>query len=171
MNSNNTFLLGVIVKAQGIKGEVKVKPYTDTPDALCRLKYVIVDGKQLKVQKGRSDKSMAYLKIEEIDDRDAAELLRNKEIYVDRKDAPKLPDGRHYIEDLLGCSMYDTDGNLLGILENIMQNGANDVYVIKNKNGEILVPVLKSVIKKIDIKKKEIVLLKERLEEVALYEY
>lgn len=171
MNSNNTFLLGVIVKAQGIKGEVKVKPYTDTPDALCRLKYVIVDGKQLKVQKGRSDKSMAYLKIEGIDDRDAAELLRNKEIYVDRKDAPKLPDGRHYIEDLLGCSMYDTDGNLLGILENIMQNGANDVYVIKNKNGEILVPVLKSVIKKIDIKKKEIVLLKERLEEVALYEY
>ena len=171
MKSDNTFLLGVIVKAQGIKGEVKVKPYTDTPDVLCRLKFVMSDGTRLHIESSRSDKSMAYLKLEGIDDRDAAEMLRNKEIYVDKKDAPRLPNDRYYIDDLIGCKVYDSESTFLGTIINIMQNGANDVYIIKNENGEILVPVLKSVIKKTDIDKKEIVLIKERLAEVALYEY
>ena len=171
MNSSNTFLLGVIVKAQGIKGEVKVKPYTDRPDVLCRLKYVLIEDKKLRVEQSRNDKTMGYLKLEGIEDRDAAETLRGKEIYVDKKDAPKLPEGRHYIDDLIGCSVYDDKNKTLGTLTAVMQNGANDVYIIKNENGEILVPVLKSVIKKIDISKKEIILIRDRLSEVALYEY
>lgn len=149
MSKNNTFLLGVIVKAQGIKGEVKVKPYTDTPDVLCRLKHIYIDGSEYDITSGRSDKTMAYLKLKGIDDRDMAEILRNKEIYVDKIKAPKLPKDRYYIDDLLGCSVYDDAEELLGTLNNIMQNGANDVYVINGAKGEILVPVLKSVIKKL----------------------
>ena len=170
MRNSNTFLLGVIVKAQGIKGEVKVKPYTDTPDVLCRLKSVFIDGSEYDITSSRSDKTMAYFKLNGVDDRDMAETLRGREIYVDKAKAPKLPKDRYYIDDLIGCSVFDDEGQLLGRLNNILQNGANDVYVISGEKGEILVPVLKSVIKKIDIRKSEITLIKERLKEVALYE-
>ncbi|MEX1376564.1 MAG: ribosome maturation factor RimM [Eubacteriales bacterium] len=171
MNEKNTFLLGVIVKAQGIKGEVKVKPYTDTPDVLCHLKHIIIKDKKVDIQSARADNTMAYIKLAGIEDRDMAEGLRGVEIYVEKENAPKLPSGRYYIDDLLGCMVFDDENEELGSLINVMQNGANDVYVIKNKNGEILVPVLNSVIKEIDIEKKEIVLIKHRLAEVALYEY
>jgi len=171
MNEQNTFLLGVIVKAQGIKGEVKVKPYTDTPDVLCRLKHVTIEGIEYDIEKSRCDKNMAYFKLHGIDDRDMAEKFRGKELYTNKDNAPKLPKDRHYITDLLNCSVYDDNKEYLGELINILQNGANDVYVIKNQMGEILVPVLKSVIKEIDINKKEIILIKARLLEVALYEY
>lgn len=171
MNEKNTFLLGVIVKAQGIKGEVKVKPYTDTPDVLCNLRHVIIEGKTVKIDASRCDNTMAYLKLEGIDDRDMAEGMRSKEVSVEKIHVPKLPKDRHYINDLLGCMIYDDNKELLGELTDILQNSANDVYVIKNAKGEILVPVIKSVIKSIDISKKEIILIKARLMEVAFYEY
>lgn len=171
MNEKDTFLLGVIVKAQGIKGEVKVKPYTDTPDVLCRLKHVILKNQKVDIQSARADKTMAYIKFYGIDERDAAEGLRGVEIYVEKENAPKLPKGRYYIDDLIGCMVLDDSNEQLGSLVNVMQNGANDVYVIKNNKGEILVPVLNSVIKEINIEKKEIILIKQRLGEVALYEY
>ncbi len=171
MDKKNTFVLGVIVKAQGIKGEVKVKPYTDTPDVLCHLKHVYIEDKEYRIEASRCDNTMGYIKLQNINDRNIAEQMRGKEIYVDKNNAPKLPKDRYYIQDLLGCSVWDDDETYLGELNDVMQNGANDVYIIKNDNGEILVPVLKSVIKKIDINKKEIILIKNRLMEVALYEY
>jgi 16S rRNA processing protein RimM len=171
MNEKNTFLIGVIVKAQGIKGEVKVKPYTDTPDVLCHLTHVIIEGEIVKVDASRCDNTMAYIKLEGVDDRNMAEEMRSKEIYVEKSHVPALPKGRHYINDLLGCAVYDDEKQSLGELTDILQNGANDVYVIKNPKGEIMVPVIKSVIKSIDASKKEIILIKERLMEVAVYEY
>lgn len=170
MSNKNTFLLGVIVKAQGIKGEVKVKPYTDTPDVLCRLKSIFIDDSEYDITSSRSDNTATYFKLEGVDDRNMAETLRSKEIYVDKSNAPKLPKDRYYIDDLIGCSVCDDSGEELGELVNILQNGANDVYVIKGAKGEILIPALKSVIKKIDIRKGEITLIKERLKEVAVYE-
>lgn len=170
MSNKNTFLLGVIVKAQGIKGEVKVKPYTDTPDVLCRLKSVLIDGSEYEITSSRSDNTATYFKLKGVDDRDMAETLRSKEIYVDKTKAPKLPKDRYYIDDLIGCNVYNDLGEQLGKLINILQNGANDVYVIKGAKGEILVPVLKSVIDSINIKKGEIILVEEMLKEVALYE-
>jgi len=170
MSNKDTFLLGVIVKAQGIKGEVKVKPYTDTPDVLCHLKNIFIEGSEYDIVSGRCDYTMTYLKIKGVDDRDMAETFRGKEIYVDKSKAPKLPNDRYYIDDLIGCSVYDDTGELLGRLTNIMQNGANDVYAIKGAKGEILVPVLKSVVDNIDIHKREITLKKERMMEVAVYE-
>ena len=171
MDKKNTFLLGVIVKAQGIKGEVKVKPYTDTPDVLCGLKRVIIDDQEVNIESSRSDNTMTYMKLEGINDRNMAEAYRGSELYVEKQEAPKLPKDRYYIDDLIGCMVFDDEKNELGELINVMQNGANDVYVIKNPKGEILVPVLKSVIKKIDIRKKEITLIKARLMEVAMYGY
>jgi len=171
MNGKSTFLLGVVVKAQGIKGEVKVKPYTDTPDVLCGLKHLILKNEKVNIQNVRADKTMAYIKITGIDDRDAAESLRGVEIYIEKENAPKLPANRYYIDDLIGCMVLDDSGEQLGRLTNVLQNGANDVYVIENEKGEILVPVLKSVIKEIEIDKKKIILIKQRLMEVALYEY
>jgi len=169
--SKDTFLLGVIVKAQGIKGEVKVKPYTDTPDVLCRIKSVIINNEIMHIEEARSDRSMAYIKLKGIEDRDQAEALKGFELSVEKKDAPALPEGRYYVDDLIGCTALDDEGTTIGTLKNVIQNSANDVYVIKNDNGEILIPALKTVIKSVDIQKKEVVFVKEKLSEVALYEY
>lgn len=170
MNTNDTFLIGVIVKAQGIKGEVKVKPFTDTPDVLCTLEHVIIDGKKIKIIKSRSDNTMAYLLLDGIANRNMAEDMRSKEIYVDKKYAPQLPKDRYYIDDLIGCQVADDKGKPLGELVDVLINSANDVYVIKKENKEILVPAMKSVVEKIDIDKKLIVLVEKRLKEVAVYD-
>ncbi|MBN2878942.1 MAG: 16S rRNA processing protein RimM [Clostridia bacterium] len=169
--NKDTFLLGVIVKAQGIKGEVKVKPYTDTPDVLCRIKSVIINNEPMYIDKARCDRTMAYIKLKGIEDRDQAEAMKGLELSVDKKEAPALPEGRYYVDDLIGCTALDDEGAEIGKLIDVIQNSANDVYVIKNEKGEILIPALKSVIKSVDIQKKEVVFVKERLSEVALYEY
>jgi len=169
--NKDTFLLGVIVKAQGIKGEVKVKPYTDTPDVLCRIKTVIINNEPMHIEKARCDQSMAYIKLKGVEDRDQAEGMKGLQLSVDKKDAPSLPEGRYYVDDLIGCTALDDEGTAMGTLKDVIQNSANDVYVIKNRQGEILIPALKSVIKSVDIQKKEVVFVKEKLSEVALYEY
>lgn len=169
MDSNNFFKLGIIVKAQGIKGEVKIKPFTDTPDVLCTLKCVLLDGEKVNVIKSRCDNTMVYMLFEGIDNRNQAETLRLKEITISREDAPKPDDGRYYLSDLINCLVFDDEGVELGKLTDIIQGGGNDVYVIKKRGKEILVPVLKSVIKSIDIDKKKIILLSSKLKEVAVY--
>lgn len=170
MKIDNNLILGVIVKAQGIKGEVKVKPFTDTPDDLCRLKHVIIDGKKVNIVKSRCDKTMAYILFEGVADRNEAETLRLKEVSVLREHAPKPQEGRHYVSDLLGCEVFDDGNKLLGKLADIIQGGGSDVYVIKHRGKEILVPALKSVIQSINIEEKKIMLVSDRLKEVAVYD-
>jgi len=103
-------------------------------------------------------KNTVILKLKEINDMEAAEALKESMIIIDRKNAIKLPKDRFFICDILGCEVYDSELGLLGKIDDILQLGSNDVYVVKGheKYKEVLVPALKDVVKNIDIEAKKI---------------
>ena len=83
--------------------------------------------------------------------------MRGQFIYIDREHAVKLPEGRYFIADLIGCEAVDLNGNRLGILKEVLQPGANDVYIVQRPDGsELLIPVVDAFIKDIDIKSRKI---------------
>jgi 16S rRNA processing protein RimM len=148
--------VGKIVNTHGIRGEVKVIPLTDDPRRYDELKEVFVGTDNEKdifyIENVKYFKNTVIIKFKESIDMNYAEKLKEMFIYVDRKNAVKLPEGRYFIFDLIGMEVFELDGNRLGILKDVLQTGSNDVYVVKNdENKEILIPALKSVIKEVSI--------------------
>ncbi len=166
--------IGLVAKPQGIRGEIKVNSLSDRLERFLELKYVFVEdkGKYLKynVKGTRLGDGCAFLFLEKIYTRDEAEALRNKYICVDRQNAIKLPEGRYFIFDLIGCNVVTDTGEELGKLTEVMQPGANDVYVVQGKNGEVLIPVVDSFVLDVNIDKKLITVKGDMLQEVAVYE-
>lgn len=155
----NSILIGKIVNIHGIKGEVKIYPYTDDIENLAKTKIVYLD-KNLKQKYNiscRVQKNMLLVKIKGIDTIEQAEKLRNKEVYVSRESLDELEEGSYYIEDLLGLEIVDMNDNHIGTLKYIWSTGANDVYEVETKeHGNIYLPAIKQVIKKVDIENKKI---------------
>jgi len=154
--------IGQIVNTSGLKGVVKVKPFTDDITRFEKLKTVLIDkgGKfiEFEIEQVRYHKNMVMLKFKGIDDINQAEALRNLYIKINRKDAVKLPKDSYFIVDLLGLEVYTVQDQLLGTVYDIFPTGSNDVYVVKDELGkQILIPALKTVIKNIDIENKKII--------------
>ncbi len=150
------FQVGVISSPHGVTGEVKVYPTTDDIRRFKDLKQVILDtGKaerELTVEQARISKEMAILKFAEFTNRDEAEPLRGKSLYVTRENAVKLEKGEYFIADLIGLGVVSTEGEELGTLQDVMLTGANDVYVIESPDGEeLLLPAIRDCIRKIDM--------------------
>ena len=148
--------VGQIVNTFGIKGEVKVMPFTDDITRFDDLEKVYVKTKKeeklYKIQNVRYHKNMVLIKFENIETPEQAELLRNAFLEIDREDAIPLEEGTYYIADLIGMEVYSDDGNKLGIVEDIYNTGANDIYVVKNDLGkQILLPGIKEVIKEVNL--------------------
>jgi len=152
---NEIFEIGKIINVHGIKGEVKIYPYTDNVELFSNLQYLIFNNKQNKIISTRIHKKMVLALFEDINDRNEAEKLINIPVFINRKDATPLEEGTHYIQDLIGCIIYENN-NILGEMVDIIKTGSNDVYVVKTKKNDILIPALKSVVKKIDIDNKKI---------------
>ena len=151
--------VGKIVNTHGIKGEVKVVPLTDDPRRFEELNEVFVgtDNKKevFNIESIKYSKNTVIIKFKESSDMNYAEKLKEMFIYVDRKKAVKLPEGRYFICDLIGMEVSELDGNKLGVLVDVLQTGSNDVYVVKNdENKEILIPALKSVLKEVSVENK-----------------
>ncbi len=150
--------IGLITKPQGIKGEVKVEAYTDDVSRFLKLKKVFIkqaDGyAELKVMGARVDSKNAYLLFERIYDRNSAETMRGVELFVDRANAVKLPEGRFFIVDLLGSKVVDRNQKELGVLKEVLQPGANDVFVVKTNGEDLLIPVVAAFVDDIDAKNK-----------------
>ena len=167
-------VIGEILKPQGVKGEVKVRPITCDPGRFADLKTVYFkrgeafEARAMRFVRGDAD--AVYLIFQGVNDRDAAEKLRGELIYVDRAHAVQLPADAEFICDLIGCVARDDEGNEIGTLYEVMQPGAGDVYAFKGPRGDVLVPALKSVVLGVDVVKKEMLLSKARLKEVAVYE-
>ena len=144
---------GKIVTTHGIRGEVKIMPYTDTPDLLAEFDRLFV-GKnkdEIIITRSRVQKNTVIAKIEGVDTPEAAEKLRNKVLYMHRDDL-ELDDGTYFIQDLIGIEVRDADTNeVYGTIADVMQTGANDVYVIKGENREYLVPAIADVVVSTDI--------------------
>lgn len=153
--------VGVISNTHGIRGEVKVFPTTDDASRFEQLKEVILDtGKEqmtLHIAGVKYFKQFVILKFKEYDNINDIERYKGKDLYVTRENAVPLEEDEYYIADLLGCKVVTDDGKDFGILKDVMETGANDVYVVKTKeHGEVLLPYIDDCILNIDIENKVI---------------
>ena len=144
---DNRLRVGIITSPHGIAGEVNVYPTTDDINRFRSLSRIYIDmGSELietKIRSVKFFKGTAILGIECIPDRTAAERFRKKDILIDREDAVPLEEGEYFICDLIGMKVVSDEGEELGILEDVLQTGANDVYSVKDTQGkEILIPVI-----------------------------
>lgn len=142
---------GKIVNTHGIKGEVKIMPYTDVPELLCEFDRLFLDRKEIFIERSRVAKNMVIAKIEGVDTPEQAEKLRNKILYMHRDDL-ELDDDTYFIQDLIGMEVKDAEtGVVYGKIKDVIQPGANDVYVIKGAEREYLVPAIADVVVSTDI--------------------
>lgn len=154
--------IGQIVNTFGIKGMVKVKPFTDDIKRFDNVKKIYVETNknksQYEIQEVKYHKDMVLIKFKGIDKIEEAELLRNAYLKVNRKDEPKLEDDTYYIVDLIGLEVYSDEGEILGKIDDIFNNGSSDIYVVKDELGkQILLPAISDVIKEINLEEKKIV--------------
>lgn len=153
--------IGKIINTHGVKGEVKVIPFTDDPERYRKLKQVYLDRpsglETYHISGVKFFKNTVIIKFKEINDMETAEALKETVIKIERKDAVKLPKNSYFVCDILGCEVIDENGRSLGILKDVLQTGANDVYVVRNENNrEILIPAIKSVVERISLEDKKI---------------
>lgn len=146
---------GKIVTTQGIRGEVRVQPWCDTPSFLLDFETLYLDkgSKLIKIQKSRVQKNVVILKIEGVETAEQAVLLRNQVLYIKRSDA-QLGDDEYFVQDLIGCTVLDVDtGKNYGTIFDVESaGGANDIYCIENENGKkYYVPVIPQVVLERDI--------------------
>ena len=168
------FLIGQVLRPQGVRGQVKVRPDTDDP-----ARYKLLDTVYLK--KGDryepisiSDVSVrdgfVFCTLNNASTCEEAEAMRDTMLYIDRAHAVDPGEDGDFICDLIGCRVIDTKGNEIGILKDVLQPGANDVYVIKMKKGMMYLPAVKHVVTETHTKDNYVVVDEERLPEVAVIE-
>lgn len=159
--------VGEILKPQGIRGELKVKPFTDDAEVFRDFTRVFVEETPYKVLSVRTGGGLVFLGLKGVPDRNAAELLRGKQLYVAREDAPVPEEGRYYIADLLGCNLVTETGETLGRLTGVRQ-AATDIYTVEMDGKEVMFPAADGVITAVDVQSGTITVDKKRFFEVAV---
>lgn len=154
--------IGKVANTHGVKGEIKVIPLTDNIERFNDLDWVYIDRfgnmERRNVLGVKFFRSLVILKLEGIDNMNEAEALKGLFLLVDRENAVKLPEDTFFICDIVGCEVFEENGNMLGVVKEVLQTGSNDVYVVRNKNRQdILIPALKSVVKKVSTDEKKII--------------
>lgn len=167
--------IGEIVKPQGIRGEVKLRAMTSDMTRYARLQTVyLLEGGEYRprrVLKGRASDGFAYLLLEGVADRNQAEALRGRAVYVDREHAIALGEDENFVCDLVGLTAVTEDGKILGRLTDVLTpNSVCDVYVFDTPRGEMMMPALKRVVREVDVEGGRIVLDEEALSEVAVWQ-
>ena len=164
--------IGQVLRPQGIKGLVKVRPDTDDPDRFKGLQTVYIkqydDYEKIPVNESIVREDGVYLRLNGAQDRDTAEKQRNWMLYVDRKHARPLEENETFICDLIGCRVVDRQNHTIGEVTDVMQPGGNDVYVIRTNQGEMLLPALKFVIPVVNPAEGYIQIDESRIPEVAV---
>ncbi len=147
--------IGAVANTHGIKGDLKIFPMTDDIKRFGKLKEVIMDtGRErlnLHVKAVRYQKNMVIINFEEFDNINQVEQYKGAKLLVDREHAVPLEEGEFFIADMIGMSVVSDEGEELGELVDVIQTGANDVYVAKKGDTELLLPAIKDCIKNIDM--------------------
>lgn len=168
MGSDMEFLvIGTVAKPQGIRGELKIMPFTDDGSAFRGLKRVFLGGKEYKVLSVREGADCVFLGLNGVPDRNAAEGLRGLEVSIPRDEAPPPGEGRYYIADLLGCAVVGDTGRGLGVLKDI-RKAATDIYTLEKGEEEILFPAVGGLILSVDVENRRIIVDEKRFQEVAV---
>lgn len=149
------FEIGQISNTHGLKGEMKVRPFTEKNEDYAKLENILVDFngtlKEYTVESVRYQKDVVLIKLKGVDDIEEAEKLKGHYIKIPRDSAKKINEDEYFIADLLGCEVYQ-DETLLGVLDDVFTAGGSDVYVVKRKGKQdLLLPAISSVIKKVDV--------------------
>lgn len=150
------FRLGQITSSVGLKGEVKVYPYTDYLHRFNELKELYIENDRYRIETVRYTDSMAIIKFQGVDDRNQAELLKSKYLFVDKSEARELTEDEYYIVDLVGLQVIDEDEAVIGTLTDVIQNTSQDVYEIQTGEGKrFLLPAVGEFILNIDLEKRQ----------------
>lgn len=155
--------VGAIVAAHGVKGNLKIKPLTDDPERFKELQLVYVELKddsviQLHIKDIKINDGFILLAFDEVSDRNTAESLRGGLICITKQELLPLSDNEFYQFEVVGYDVKTTNGELLGKVEEILDLSANDVLVVKSREKEFLIPLIREVIKKINRERKEFVI-------------
>ena len=155
--------IGQIVNTNGLKGVVKVNPFTDDISKFESLKYIYIqlknELKKVKIEQVRFNKNQVLLKLEGIDSIEEAEKYRNFYVKTEKETQEELGEDTYYIVDLIGLDVFSDKDEYLGKIDDVFPTGSNDVYVIKDNLGkQILIPAIADVVKKVDLKNKKMII-------------
>lgn len=167
--------IGEVLKPQGLNGLVKIRPDTDDPNRFLELDHIFYKTKDqylsISVSSIRVNQGFVYLVLGQDATADDAEKWRGVTLFINREAAVPLAPNQNYISDLIGCEVWDSEGNRIGLLKNVLQPGANDVYELTTPSHRtILVPALLDVVIQVDIANRRIVLSAMRYPEVSVFE-
>lgn len=142
---------GKIVNTHGVRGEVKIQVWLDSPEFLKKFKTVYIENKAVKLISGRVHKGFLIAVLDGVEDVNTAMCYKNKTVYIDRKDA-KLPKGAYFLQDIIGAEVVDESGAKIGVLEDILETPASDVYVVRG-DTEHLIPAVDEFVLSTDAEK------------------
>jgi len=154
--------IGQIVNTYGIKGFLKVVPYTDDITRFENLKSIYIQTKKkletVYIEEVKYSKNLVLLKLKGIDDINTAEIYKNCYIKIDRSQAVQLPEDSYFIVDLIDIEVYTDNNEKLGNIVDVYSTGANDIYVVKNELGkQVLLPAISEVVKNVDVQNKKMI--------------
>ena len=156
------FRIGQIVNTQGLKGEVRVYPYVDDIHRFDQLESFYLEknfNKEFEVERVRYKGNMVIMKIKDIDTIELAEKIKSKNIYIPREDSVDLDEDEFFIADMIGIDVFTVNGEKVGVLKDVLQYSANDVYVVKDDNGkEYLIPSLIKFVPEISIEENKMII-------------
>ena len=150
------YAVGTIVKAIGIAGDVIVQPMTDFPERFRKLRTLWMGADSGSVSRAAVEKAVVStrgirLKLKGIDDRNAAERMRGKILFVDEAHRARLQEGQYFVHDVLGLAVRDEGGAEFGTVAEVLRYPASDVYVVRGDRGEILIPAVKEFVQSVDL--------------------
>ncbi|SCZ76896.1 ribosome maturation factor RimM [Acidaminobacter hydrogenoformans] len=154
-NKTDRFVVGQIVNTHGLRGDVKIKAFTSSPEDFEAFETLLVQGegeKKFKIENVRYVKGLVLVKFEGIDDINAAERYKNRELYRLRADYGTLEEGEHFIVDLIGLDVIDEHQGHVGTIKDVSTNGAQNLYVVAREGKpDFYIPVVKAFVKKVSI--------------------
>lgn len=153
-------VVGKIVNTHGIRGDIKVYPHTNDMERFSTLKRVYIGEEKLsfEIENVKYHKGMILLKLKDFNNINEVLKFKDEFIFVDELNKIKLPKDNYFIYELIDCKVFDLDGKLLGYIKDVLQNSSNDIYIIKDKDREYLIPAVKEFIKEVNIREKKIII-------------
>lgn len=151
-------VIGQISKPHGVRGEMKIYPLTNDHKRFKELSYILIDGKEYKIESSKFQTDRVILKLEGIETIEDVMKYKNKQVSIKREDGIELSEGEYYIADLIGCRVFDTEKTFLGEVYDVIETGSNDVYWVKSEKEEVLIPAIASVVNEIIIEESKIII-------------
>lgn len=149
--------IGEVVNVVGLRGELKIYPYSENKERFETLNTVYFDDAEVIIEQVRYKDNLVILKIQGVDDRTSAEACRGKEVFMKDEELEELPEGTYYVKDIIGFSVEDQRHGIIGILKDVRDNGAQNLFIIeKNNGGELLVPAVEEFFTGVDLVRKVI---------------